>query len=102
MNRTFRSKIVQWKRAKVDLDGWAWESYQAAVKTAYGKLPVLIPFETPQPIKSCADDNHVAERMLKLNEHLAQPYLDSAAPVVRQRLAMAGARLAMLLNQLWP
>jgi hypothetical protein len=40
--------------------------------------------------------------MLKLNEHLDEPYQNTAAPIVRQRLAQAGARLALLLNQLWP
>jgi hypothetical protein len=102
LGSTFQSEIAGWNKEKADLDGWAWESYQAAIKTAYGDLPVPIPFETPQPIKSCADANHVAKRMLNLDEHLAQPYLDFAAPVIRQRLAMAGARLAVLLNQLWP
>jgi S1/P1 Nuclease len=102
LNQTFQSQIAGWKQTKADVDEWAWESHQAAEKTAYGKLPVPIPFESPQPIKSCADDNRIAQRMLKLDEHLAQPYQDVAAPLVRQRLAIAGARLAMLLNQLWP
>jgi hypothetical protein len=40
--------------------------------------------------------------MLQLNEHLTDPYQNMAAPIVRERLAQAGARLALLLNQLWP
>jgi len=40
--------------------------------------------------------------MLKLNERLEQPYQDAAAPVVRQQVAKAGARLALLLNRVWP
>ncbi len=102
LSQTFRSEIVRWKQGEADVDGWAWESYQAAVETAYGKLPVDIPFEFPQFVKSCADASHVAQRRLKLNIHLAQAYQDVAAPVIKQRLAMAGARLALLLNQLWP
>jgi len=39
---------------------------------------------------------------LKLNEHLEDPYQNMAVPIVRERLAQAGARLALLLNQLWP
>jgi hypothetical protein len=62
---------------------------------------VTIPVETPQPLKACSDDDHISTRMLNLNEHLQEPYQDMAVPIVRERLAQAGARLAMLLNQLW-
>jgi len=102
LDQSFRSKIVRWKTGHTDVNGWAWESYLLAEKTVYGKLPVRIPVESPQPVKSCADDNHVSARMLKLDERLEQPYQDAAAPVVRQQIAKAGARLALVLNQLWP
>jgi hypothetical protein len=102
LDQLFRSKIVRWKRASVDVNGWAWESYELAEKIVYGKLPVRIPIESPQPVKSCADDSHISARMLKLNERLEQPYQDAAAPVVQQQIAKAGARLALVLNQLWP
>jgi hypothetical protein len=85
-----------------DVDAWAWETYQLAVKNAYGKLPVSIPAESPQPVSFCGDDDHVSARMLKLNEHLVEPYQSMAVPIIRERLARAGARLALLLNQLWP
>jgi hypothetical protein len=58
--------------------------------------------EAPQPVKTCADDNHISARMLKFNEHLVDPYQNMAVPNVRERLAQAGARLALLLNQIWP
>jgi hypothetical protein len=99
---SFRSEIARRKKGSADVNGWAWESYQLAQKVVYGNLPVRVPVEAPQTIKSCADDNHIATRMLKLDERLEQPYQDSAAPVVQQQIAKAGARLALLLNQLWP
>jgi hypothetical protein len=102
LDQSFRKKIARWERGAEDVDAWAWESYQLAVKKAYGKLPAPIPVEALQPITSCADDNHVSARMLKLNERIVQQYQNIAAPIVRQRLAQAGARLALLLNQLWP
>ena len=105
LDHAFRRKIARWQKGPAepaDIDAWAWESYQLAVKRVYAKLPVRIPVEPPQPVMSCADDNHVSARMLKLNERLADPYQNMAAPIVRQRLAQAGARLALLLNQLWP
>jgi hypothetical protein len=102
LDQSFRRKIARWQEGSGDIDTWAWESYQLATKKVYGKLPVRIPAEAPQPVMSCADDNHISARMLKLNEHLDEPYQNTAAPIVRQRLAQAGARLALLLNQLWP
>jgi len=102
LEQSFGKEISHWQRGAADLDAWAWESYQLAAKDAYGKLPVRIAVETPQPVTSCTDDNHIAERMLKLNERLTDTYQNIAAPVVRQRLAQAGARLALLLNRLWP
>ena len=102
LDQSFRSKIVRWQKSRTDVDAWAWESYQLAAKKAYGKLPVRIAVETPQPIMSCADDSHISARILKLNERLTDPYQNMAVPIVRQRLAQAGARLALLLNHLWP
>jgi hypothetical protein len=102
LDQSFRSRIVRWKTGSADVNEWAWESYQLAEKKVYGKLPVRIPIESPQTVKSCADDNHVSARMLKLNERLEQPYQDVAARVVQEQIAKAGARLALVLNQLWP
>jgi hypothetical protein len=102
LDESFRSKIRRWQKEPADVDSWAWESYRLAVKDVYGKLPTHIPAEAPQPVKSCADDNQVSARMLKLNEGLGEQYQSMAAPIVRQRLAQAGARLAVLLNQIWP
>jgi len=102
LDQSFRSKIASWLKGRADIDAWAWESYQLASKNVYGKLPVRIQVESPQTITSCADDNHVSTRMLKLDEHLVEPYQNMAVPIVKRRLAQGGARLAMLLNQLWP
>jgi nuclease S1 len=102
LDQSFRRKIVRWQKGSADVDAWAWESYQLAVKKVYGKLPVRVPVETPKLITSCADDNHVSTRMLELNERVVDPYQNMAIPVVRERLAQAGARLALMLNQLWP
>ena len=102
LDQSFRGRIARWEKGPEDVETWAWESYELAVKNVYGKLPVRIPAEPPQPIMSCADDDHVSARLLKLNEHLVEPYQKMAVPVVRERLAQAAARLALLLNQLWP
>jgi hypothetical protein len=102
LDQSFGRKIARWQKDSSNIDAWAWESYKLAVKDVYGKMPVRIPAETPREVKSCADDDHVSTRNLKLNERLEEPYQDMAAPIVRQQLAKAGARLAILLNQVWP
>jgi hypothetical protein len=102
LDQSFHKKIAYWQKSAADVDAWAWESYQLAEKRAYRKLPVPFPVEAPQAVKTCADDNHISARMLKFNEHLVDPYQDMAVPNVRERLAQAGARLALLLNQIWP
>jgi hypothetical protein len=102
LDHSFRAKIAGWQKSSANIDSWARESYQLAAKNVYGKLPVRIPVETPEPITSCADDNHVSTRMLKLDERLEEPYQRMALPIVRERLAQAGTRLAMILNGLWP
>ena len=102
LDREFHKKMAAWQKGPANIDAWVWEGYKLATKNAYGKLPVHIPVETPQPVKTCADDNHVSARKLKLNEHLDEPYQTMATPIVKQQVAEAGAHLALLLNQLWP
>jgi hypothetical protein len=53
-------------------------------------------------MKSCADDDHVSTRLLKLHEQVLQPYVDAVAPTISEQIAKAGIRLAMVLNQIWP
>ena len=98
----FQTDMNSWKQQPINLDDWAWESHQLAESTVYGDLPEKIPVETPAPIESCADDNHVAKRLYQLHEKIDERYLTDASPVIRQQLARAGTRLAMLLNQIWP
>jgi hypothetical protein len=102
LDQKFRSKIPSWQSKPADFNSWAWESHQKAETTSYGRLPVKIAIEMPQPIESCADDNHISTRMLHLDENLDAPYQDAAAPVVQEQLAKAGIRLAALLNSVWP
>src|SRR5260370_41733442 len=47
LDQSFQSKIARWQKGAVNVDAWAWESYQLALKKVYGKLPARIPMETP-------------------------------------------------------
>ena len=102
LDQSFQKKIAAWQKAPANVDTWAWESHELAQKDAYGKLSARIPTEAPRVVSSCADDNHIAARMLKLDERIADRYQTTSTPIVQERLAQAGARLALVLNQLWP
>lgn len=84
------------------LKTWSWETHLLANEVTYAKLPVPIPIESPVKMTTCADDNNVGNRLFALHEDLEQPYQDAAVPVIDEQLAKAGARLAAVLNALWP
>ena len=102
LSMEFGAKVDSWKQQPVNLDDWAWASHQLGEQVSYGGLSRKVPIETPKPIEGCADDNHIAERMNQLHEKIDKRYLSDASPVIRQQIAKAGTRLAMLLNQIWP
>jgi hypothetical protein len=102
LDRDFRARFPSWQPGPIDFAVWAWESHELADKVAYGKLPRAIPIESPRPVASCADDDHISTRMLKLDERLGDDYERATAPVVQEQLAKAGLRLAALLNSIWP
>jgi hypothetical protein len=97
----FASEIPTWRSASPDLNAWAWESHELAVNVSYGKLSRSVSVETPETVATCKDDNNISARMKRLHERIGQQYLNAADPVIREQLAKAGTRLAMLLNQLW-
>ena len=102
LNEEFKTEMNSWKQEAINLEDWVWESHLLAKNVTYGNLPQKIGTEAPQPIESCADDNHIAKRIYQLHEKIDEHYLQDAAPVIRRQLARAGTRLAMLLNQIWP
>jgi nuclease S1 len=102
LDRKFRARIEVWEKQSVDFDAWVWESHALADSVSYGKLPRAIPVEAPVPVSSCADDQHVGERIFRYHEDLGAAYESAAAPVLQAQLAQAGARLAAVLNSLWP
>ena len=98
----FGSRFSAWQERPTDFAAWAWESHELAEEVAYGRLPHKIAIERPETVESCAGDDHISTRMLRLDERLGDDYENSSAPVVQEQLAKAGARLAALLNSIWP
>lgn len=104
LDRKFGGQISAWQKQPADFDAWAWESHELAESTAYGKLPHLLPIEKPRPVKACVEngDSTARDRLLRIDENLSADYQNAAAPVVEEQIAKAGARLAALLNSIWP
>jgi S1/P1 Nuclease len=98
----FSAAIPRWQAAGIHVEDWAWESHDLAETIVYGALVPKVPVETAAEVHSCADANHIGERMLHLNIFAGENYQEAAAPMVEQRIAQAGTRLALILNDaLW-
>jgi hypothetical protein len=101
LDTAYKTQIAVWQLEPISPEDWAWDSHQHAEDIAYGDLPKLIPID-PHPdadLITCSDNNRVGNRMFHKHLKLGQPYQDDASDVIRERLAMAGIRLALLLNE---
>ena len=98
LEQSFSTESEQWQKAGIHIEDWTWESHDLAESVAYGELQPQIPVEPPVSVRSCADGNHVGERLLQRHLTAGQAYQDAAAAVVEKRLTQAGVRLALILN----
>ena len=95
---TFAGSIEGWQKAGIHVDDWVWESHQYADSTVYAGLAPKIAIEPNVPVHSCTDDNNIGQRLLHQHIMAGEAYQEEAAPVVERRVAQAGIRLAMVLN----
>jgi hypothetical protein len=98
----FSAEFPKWQAAGIHLDEWAWESHDLAETIVYGALIPTVPVEAPAPVHSCTDANNIGERMMRLHLFAGENYQEAAAPVIQQRIAQAGLRLALILNEVAP
>jgi len=98
LEEVFSGELEHWQKAGIHIEDWTWESHDLAESVAYGELKPMVPVEAPVSVHSCADDNHIGERLFQMQLTAGQAYQDAAAAVVEKRLAQAGVRLAMILN----
>ncbi|HEX4964712.1 MAG TPA: S1/P1 nuclease [Thermoanaerobaculia bacterium] len=98
LSKKFKTDIATWKSGSVDVDAWALESHKIAEDIAYEKLPGGGPKAEPSanpPVKVCPEP---AKPAIQLNA----AYRDAAQTVIPEQLAKGGARLALMLNSVWP
>jgi hypothetical protein len=98
LDGTFTGESESWQKSGIHLDEWAWEGFDLAESTAYGDLTPKIAIEPNVEVRRCTDDNDIGGRLLRENIVANQVYQEKAALVVQKRIAQAGVRLAMILN----
>lgn len=99
LDAQFADSFAEWQQGGMQLDAWAWDGHEHAVDTTYGSLSKRI---APEPdnvtVKTCADNRNIGQRMFHKHIVIGATYQEQAVPVVEERLAEAGIRLAMILN----
>lgn len=95
LNRRYQPRWQPWSSGQ-PID-WAWEGHDAAI-AAYRALPANVPRDPNVQVNSCADNNHIANRMADLHIVLRERYDNVSRPIVEEQLTKAGLRLAALLN----
>jgi hypothetical protein len=95
--KKFKSDIATWKSEDFDPDAWALETHEIGEDVGYEELPGAPAAEPPAnpPIHSCPAP---APPALTLNA----AYRNDAKTAINEQLAKGGARLALLLNSVWP
>jgi hypothetical protein len=99
LDQSFAPQAEAWMNAGIHMDEWTWESHDLAESVAYGNLVPTDPIEPAVPVHSCADANNVGERLFNQHFSVGAIYQEAAVPVVEKRVAQAGIRLAMILNE---
>jgi hypothetical protein len=99
LETAFAADMEVWQKAGIHLDDWAWEGHEAAESSVYGNLTPKIAIEPNVPVHACTDDNNIGDRLLQQKILAGEAYQEKAARVVEKRIAEAGVRLAMILNE---
>jgi hypothetical protein len=94
LSQKFKTNIATWKSGSVDVDAWALETHKIAEVVTYEKLPGGGPKPEPPGVDNCS--------ILLPAIPLDAAYRNSAKTTIAEQLAKGGARLALLLNSVWP
>lgn len=96
----YKARFAEWGTGKIDIEGWAWEAHALARTRIYGPLQPRIPVEPEQTgytTRAACDAERAKVAALKIP--ITQAYQDAAIQLIHQQLAVAGYRLADVLNQ---
>ncbi len=98
LDAKFGSKFKDWTKHGIDFDKWVKESHEISEKVVYGKLE---PRVNPEPFNQRETCKDHTERYTSEHLKIDAAYQSAAVPVIEERLAKAGYRLAEVLNQIW-
>jgi hypothetical protein len=98
LDRQLAGQLAGWQHGTPA--DWATESHRVADAVVYAKLPTPLPIQSGD-VTRC-DQHRVSDHWRGFDEELGRPYYDAVRPALDEQLAKAGARLAMLLNGVWP
>ena len=99
LDALFASNEEALQKVGVHLDDWVWEGFDIAESVVYGNLTPRIAIEPNVPVHTCTDDNNIGDRLFRQKLAADEAYQQKAAPIVEKRIAQAGVRLAMILNE---
>jgi hypothetical protein len=102
LDAEFSKQISVRLKEPVALDEWAKETHDLAASVVYKNLSKPI-FATKNdaPVQSCAEGN-TSKRYLDDHEQVDCAYANASELVIKEQLSKAGARLANILNGIWP
>ena len=83
LEQSFSAEMEQWRKAGIHIEDWTWESHDLAESVAYGELKPKVPVEPNVSVQSCADDNHIGERLLQMQLTAARPIRMPPQPLSR-------------------
>jgi nuclease S1 len=98
LDETYAASFEQWQKAGIHIDDWVWESHDYAEKNVYEPLTPKVGIEPPTPVHACTDDNNIGARLMSEHIAISEPYQEQAATIAELRVAQAGIRLALILN----
>jgi hypothetical protein len=97
LNARYETKYASLSQAKADdPEAWAWETHFIGNSRTYGDLEPGIPVATSDPQVVC---NAQRDNVQALHITIGDAYFKEEMPVIEDRLATAGFRLALLLNE---
>jgi hypothetical protein len=99
LHEKFRGESPSWEAGGIQVENWAWEIHERAETQVYGALEQKIGVERDVRPANCADNNHIAKRMLEKHVAVGNAYQTKASRAVEMGIAQAGVRLAMILNE---
>ena len=99
LDQRYQRNFDDWANKERSPEQWSWGVHEIASKTTYGKLQPNVPVEPANTVTDCVSS---AAKIRGLHILLTAEYQSSAMQAIESLLAMAGYRLAGILNRTWP